>query len=51
MKNIDLHKAFLQNENFLVIFTGKSTYVSGILSISGKKEINPYIVIPRNARI
>ncbi len=29
MKNTDHHKAFLQNENVLVIFTGRHTYVSG----------------------
>jgi len=29
MKNTDHHKAFLSNENVLVVFTGKSTYVSG----------------------
>ena len=29
MKNTDHHKAFVQNENVLVVFTGPSTYVSG----------------------
>ncbi len=29
MKNTDHHKAFLQNENVLTVFTGKHTYVSG----------------------
>jgi transcriptional regulator len=29
MKNTDHHKAFLENENVLVVFTGKNTYVSG----------------------
>ncbi|MBS1516296.1 MAG: FMN-binding negative transcriptional regulator [Bacteroidetes bacterium] len=29
MKNTDHHKAFLQNENVLAVFTGHSTYVSG----------------------
>ena len=29
MKNTDHHKAFLHNENVLVVFTGKHTYVSG----------------------
>ena len=29
MKNTDHHKAFLQNENVLVVFTGAQTYVSG----------------------
>jgi transcriptional regulator len=29
MKNTDHHKAFMKNENVLVVFTGKSTYVSG----------------------
>jgi transcriptional regulator len=29
MKNTDHHKAFLQNENVLVVFTGRHTYVSG----------------------
>mgnify|MGYP000890729889 CR=1 FL=1 len=29
MKNTDHHKAFLQNENVLAVFTGKHTYVSG----------------------
>jgi transcriptional regulator len=29
MKNTDHHKAFLQNENVLVVFTGHHTYVSG----------------------
>ena len=29
MKNTDHHKAFLQNENILVVFTGHHTYVSG----------------------
>jgi transcriptional regulator len=29
MKNTDHHKAFLGNENVLVVFTGKNTYVSG----------------------
>ena len=29
MKNTDHHKAFLQNENVLVVFSGKHTYVSG----------------------
>lgn len=29
MKDTDHHKAFLNNENVLVVFTGKSTYVSG----------------------
>jgi transcriptional regulator len=28
MKNTDHHKAFLHNENVLVVFTGKHTYVS-----------------------
>jgi transcriptional regulator len=28
MRNTDHHKAFLQNENVLVVFTGKHTYVS-----------------------
>ncbi|MEZ4773296.1 MAG: FMN-binding negative transcriptional regulator [Bacteroidia bacterium] len=28
MKNTDHHKAFLQNENVLVVFTGNHTYVS-----------------------
>ena len=28
MKNTDHHKAFLQNENVLVVFTGHHTYVS-----------------------
>ena len=28
-KNTDHHKAFLQNENVLAVFTGHSTYVSG----------------------
>jgi transcriptional regulator len=28
MKNTDHHKAFLQNENVLVVFTGQHTYVS-----------------------
>ena len=29
MKHTDHHKAFLQNENVLAVFTGKHTYVSG----------------------
>ena len=29
MKNTDHHKAFLQNKNALVVFTGHHTYVSG----------------------
>ena len=29
MRNTDHHKAFLHNENVLVVFTGKHTYVSG----------------------
>lgn len=29
MKNTDHHKAFLQNNNVLAVFTGKHTYVSG----------------------
>ncbi|HXB41678.1 MAG TPA: FMN-binding negative transcriptional regulator [Bacteroidia bacterium] len=29
MKNTDHHKAFLHNENVLVVFTGRHTYVSG----------------------
>lgn len=29
MKNTDHHKAFLHNENVLVVFTGNHTYVSG----------------------
>ncbi len=29
MKNTDHHKAFLNNENVLAVFTGKHTYVSG----------------------
>lgn len=29
MKNTDHHKAFMNNENVLVVFTGKHTYVSG----------------------
>ncbi len=29
MKHTDHHKAFLQNENVLTVFTGKHTYVSG----------------------
>lgn len=29
MKNTDHHRAFLQNENVLVVFTGNHTYVSG----------------------
>jgi transcriptional regulator len=29
MKNMDHHKAFLQNPNVLVVFTGRHTYVSG----------------------
>src|SRR6185503_9994475 len=29
MKNTDHHKAFLYNENVLVVFTGHHTYVSG----------------------
>ena len=29
MKNTDHHNAFLHNENVLVVFTGKHTYVSG----------------------
>lgn len=29
MKNTDHHKAFSHNENVLVVFTGKHTYVSG----------------------
>ncbi|MBS1494393.1 MAG: FMN-binding negative transcriptional regulator [Bacteroidetes bacterium] len=29
MKNTDHHKAFLHNENVLVVFTGHSTYISG----------------------
>lgn len=29
MKNTDHHKAFLQNEQVLVVFTGRHTYVSG----------------------
>jgi transcriptional regulator len=29
MKNTDHHKAFLHNNNVLVVFTGKHTYVSG----------------------
>lgn len=29
MKNTDHHKAFLKNNNALVVFTGKHTYVSG----------------------
>ena len=29
MKNTDHHKAFMHNENVLVVFTGKHTYVSG----------------------
>ncbi|WP_298220933.1 FMN-binding negative transcriptional regulator [Flavobacterium sp.] len=37
MKNTDHHKAFLSNENVLVVFTGKSTYVSGTW------YSNPYI--------
>ncbi|HLA56438.1 MAG TPA: FMN-binding negative transcriptional regulator [Flavobacterium sp.] len=37
MKNTDHHRAFLKNENVLVVFTGKSTYVSGTW------YSNPYI--------
>lgn len=37
MKNTDHHKAFVNNENVLVVFTGKSTYVSGTW------YSNPYI--------
>ena len=29
MKNTDHHKAFVHNENVLVVFTGRHTYVSG----------------------
>lgn len=29
MKNTDHHKAFIQNENVLAVFTGHNTYVSG----------------------
>jgi transcriptional regulator len=29
MKNTDHHKAFMQNQNVLVVFTGHHTYVSG----------------------
>ncbi len=29
MKNTDHHKAFLQNDNVLAVFTGKHTYISG----------------------
>ena len=29
MRNTDHHKVFLQNENVLVVFTGRHTYVSG----------------------
>jgi len=29
MKNTDHHKAFIQNENVLAVFTGNHTYVSG----------------------
>lgn len=29
MKNTDHHKAFMQNENVLAVFTGHNTYVSG----------------------
>lgn len=29
MKNTDHHKAFLENSNVLVVFTGRHTYVSG----------------------
>ena len=29
MKNTDHHRAFLHNENVLVVFTGHHTYVSG----------------------
>lgn len=29
MKNTDHHKAFLNNENILVVFSGKHTYISG----------------------
>jgi transcriptional regulator len=29
MKNTDHHRAFVQNENVLAVFTGKHTYVSG----------------------
>lgn len=31
MKNTDHHKAFMHNQNVLVVFTGKHTYVSGTL--------------------
>ncbi len=37
MKNTDHHKAFLQNNNVLVVFTGHHTYVSGTW------YSNPYI--------
>ena len=37
MKNTDHHKAFLQNNNVLVVFTGNHTYVSGTW------YSNPYI--------
>jgi transcriptional regulator len=37
MKNTDHHKAFLQNENVLAVFTGPHTYVSGTW------YSNPYI--------
>ena len=37
MKNTDHHKAFLKNDNVLVVFSGKSTYVSGTW------YSNPYI--------
>lgn len=29
MKNTDHHRAFMQNDNVLAVFTGKNTYVSG----------------------
>lgn len=29
MRNTDHHKAFIQNENVLVVFTGEQSYVSG----------------------
>ena len=37
MKNTDHHRAFLHNENVLVVFTGKHTYVSATL------YSNPYM--------
>ena len=43
MKNTDHHKAFAQNENVLVIFTGPHCYVSASWYV--KKEVPQHGII------